>query len=304
MANSEFQVITGAYSYTGKYITQRLLARGIVVKTLTGHPDRPNPFGAQVAALPYDFDDPQKLATSLHGASVLYNTYWVRFAHGDVTFQRAVDNTKTLVCAAQAAGVQRIVHVSITNADAKSPLPYFRGKGQLEEFIRQTRLSYAIVRPTVIFGAEDILINNIAWLLRRLPVFGVFGKGDYRLQPIFVEDMADLVVKLGAQHENCVVDAVGPDVFTFDALVRLIAREIQSRAFITHMPPAFAYAAAKSIGYLVGDVVLTRDEVAGLMANLLISDKAPTGKTRLAEWLGANAQTVGARYASELARHY
>lgn len=304
MANSEFQVITGAYSYTGKYITRRLLAQGNTVKTLTGHPDRPNPFGAPVVAMPYYFDDPQKLAASLHGATVLYNTYWVRFAHDDVTFQRAVDNTKTLVCAAQEAGVTRIVHVSITNADAKSPLPYFRGKGQLEDFIRQTRLSYALVRPTVIFGDEDILINNIAWLLRRFPVFGVLGNGDYRLQPVYVEDMADLVVNLGAQEENVVVDAVGPDIFTFDELVRLIAREIQSRAFITHMPPALAYAASKLIGYLVGDVILTRDEVAGLMANLLISDKPPTGKTRLADWLRANAQTAGARYASELARHH
>lgn len=304
MAAGEVHVVTGAFGYTGRYITHRLLAKGITVKTLTGHPDRPNPFSAQVSAAPFNFDRPGELVNSLRGASVLYNTYWVRFTHGATGFDQAVENTQTLVRAAEEAGVSRIVHVSIANADSRSPLPYYRGKGILEEFIQQSKLSHAIVCPTVIYSTEDVLINNIAWIVRRFPAFGVPGRGGYGLQPIFVEDMADLMVEAGSRTDNAHMDAVGPEVFTFDELVRLIARKLKRSVMIVHLPPGLALFASQLIGLVVGDVVLTREEVDGLMANLLVSKETPTGKTRLSEWLTQNADKVGARYASELGRHF
>jgi NADH dehydrogenase len=301
---AELNVVTGAFSYTGKYITQRLLSMGERVRTLTGHPNRPNPFGEQVSVSPFSFDDPAELTKSLRGATTLYNTYWVRFSHGRVTFDQAVENTKALIKAAEEANVRRIVHLSITNASEDSPLPYFRGKGLLENAIVQSGLSYAIIRPTVIFGAEDILINNIAWLLRRFPVFAVPGSGDYGAQPVFVEDVAEIAVNAAHRDEDVVVDAVGPDTYTFDELVRLIADKIRSKARIVHLSPSLALLLSRMAGYLVKDVMLTRDEVEGLMANLLVSDGPPTGQTRLGDWLDENADSVGARYASELSRHY
>lgn len=304
MEPAQLDVVTGAFGYTGKYITRRLLAEGHQVVTLTGHPDRHNPFGDRVRAVPFNFDRPDELARSLQGATTLYNTYWVRFSHGDTTFEQAVANTKTLIDAAAVAGVRRIVHVSITNPSLDSPLPYFRGKAVLEEAIVRSGLSYAIIRPTVIFGVEDILINNIAWLLRRFPVFAVPGSGDYRLQPIFVEDMAELAVRSGQQSENVIVDAVGPEVFTFDELVRLIAAKVGSRTWLIHVSPQLALTLARLISPLVRDVVLTQEEVDGLMANLLISQDPPTGQTRLSDWLSQDGRQVGSRYASELARHY
>ncbi|MBF8283426.1 MAG: NAD-dependent epimerase/dehydratase [Anaerolineales bacterium] len=304
MSEPGVHVVTGAFGYTGRYVTHRLLAKGIRVKTLTGHPDRPNPFGEQVSAVPFNFDKPGELVKSLRGAAVLYNTYWVRFTHGSTGFDQAVENTKTLVRAAEEAGVSRIVHVSIANADSRSPLPYYRGKGLLEEFIQQSKLSHAIVCPTVIYSTEDILINNIAWIVRRFPAFGVPGKGGYGLQPIFVDDMADLMVDAGSRTDNMHVDAVGPEIFTFDELVRLIARKINRRVMIIHMPPGLALFASQFIGLMVGDVVLTREEVDGLMANLLVSKRPPTGTTKLSEWLSQNADKVGAQYASELGRHF
>ena len=304
MPTAELDVVTGAFGYTGKYITRRLLSMGRNVRTLTGHPNRPNPFGEQVSVSPFNFDDPPALTDSLRGASTLYNTYWVRFPRGQVTFDKAVQNTRALIRAAAEAGVRRIVHVSITNASEDSPLPYFRGKGLLESAVVQSGLSYAIVRPTVIFGAEDILINNIAWLLRRFPVFAVLGSGDYRVQPVFVEDMAELAIDAAQQDENMVLDAVGPETYAFDELVRLIAGKIGGRVRIIHLSPTLALALSRLIGYVVNDVVLTRDEVEGLMAGLLVSDGPPTGRTRLSDWLAENADSVGARYASELKRHY
>ncbi|MCC6446207.1 MAG: NAD(P)H-binding protein [Armatimonadetes bacterium] len=304
MSVSDSDVVTGAFGYSGQYITRRLLAMGRSVRTLTGRPDRPNPFGERVEAFPFHFDRPDKLAESLRGADTLYNTYWVRFTHGRASFDRAVENTKILIDAAREAGVRRIVHISITNPDRNSSLPYFSGKAALEDAVRQSGLSYAILRPTVIFGPEDILINNIAYFLRKFPLFAVPGSGGYRLQPVFVEDMAGLAAHAGQSDSNLVLDAVGPEIFTFDELVRLIAAKIGSRARIAHLPPAMALGAARLLGSLVGDVVLTREEVKGLMAGLLVSPDPPTCHTLLSDWLAENAACLGARYASELGRHF
>jgi len=304
MASSELNVVTGAFGFTGKYITRRLLAMGKTVRTITGHPERQSPFGDQVQAFPYNFDRPDELADSLRGATTLYNTYWIRFPYGKMTFDQAVENTRTLIRAAEAAGVHKLVHISITNASEDSPLPYFKGKAILEQAIMQSRLSYALIRPTVIFGAEDILINNIAWSLRKFPLFPVAGSGDYRIQPVYVEDVAERAVQAAQKGDNVAIDAVGPEIYTYGDLVWLIAEKVQSKAKIVHVGPALALLLARLMGYLVKDVVLTRDEVEGLMQGLLASAGPPTGQTGLRRWLEEHRDSVGTRYASELARHY
>lgn len=300
----ELNIVTGAFGYTGKYIAQKLLSLGKRVRTLTGHPNRPNPFGDKVGVATFNFDRPEELNRSLQGAIVLYNTYWVRFSYGQVTFDKAVENTKTLIKAAEEAGIRRIVHISITNASEASPFPYFRGKGILEKTISQSRLSYAIIRPTVLFGHEDILINNIAWMLRRFPLFVVIGSGDYKLQPVFVEDVAEIAIKAGQLEENIIMDAVGPEIYTFHEMVRLIADKIRSKTKIVHLNPEWALFFSRLVGYVVNDVVLTRDEVYGLMSNLLVSEKPPTGHIRLSDWLTSHADSIGTSYASELNRHF
>lgn len=301
---SEFDVVTGAFGYTGRYIAARLLDSGRRVTTLTGHPNRPNPFGDRLAVAQLEFANPDALAEHLHGAATLYNTYWVRFPRGDVTFERAVRNSEVLIRAAGRAGVRRIVHVSITNPSKDSPFAYFRGKAEVEGIVEGSGLSSAIVRPTVIFGKEDILINNIAYILRRLPVFGIPGSGSYRLRPVSVEDVAEICVRSGLEETDTVVDAVGPETFTFEELVRLIARTIGSRTAFLHVPPEFALGASSVIGRVVGDVVVNRDELRGLMAGLVATDGPATGARRLTDWLQRNADTVGRRYASEVSRHY
>jgi uncharacterized protein YbjT (DUF2867 family) len=296
--------VTGAFGYTGKYITRLLLAQDRKVMTLTGHPDRPSEFGSRVKALPFDFDHPERLVNNLVGVDTLYNTYWVRFNHGSTTFDRAVRNTQLLFQSAKQAGVRRIVHTSITNPSIDSPLPYFRGKAQLENDLQALGVSFAILRPTVLFGLEDILINNIAYLLRAFPVFAIPGDGDYQMQPIFVEDYARLAVQLARSGEDCILDAVGPDIFSFNQLVRLIANSLRRRPRLVHLPPSLVLPLSGIIGWWMKDVTLTWDEYRGLSTGLLISSQAPTGRTRLADWLMENTSQVGSRYASELARHY
>ncbi len=295
-------VVTGAFGYSGKYIAQRLLEQGHAVRTLTDSTRRANPFGDRITVSPFHFDDPPALIAALAGADTLINTYWVRFDHLDFTHSLAVENTLKLFAAAREAGVGRVVHVSITNPSEDSPLPYFKGKARLERGLRESGLPHSILRPAVLFGREDILINNIAWALRRLPVFGVFGRGDYRIQPIHVDDFAALAVSESTQTGDRVVDAIGPETFTFRGLVEEIGRIIGKRRPIVSVPPALGLLAASVIGRFVHDVFLTREEIDGLMAGLLCTSSAPAGETKLTEWAREHAQTLGVHYASELAR--
>jgi NADH dehydrogenase len=295
-------VVTGAYGYSGRYIAKRLLDNGKHVRTLTNSIHRANPFGDRVEAVPFHFDDPPALRQALENASVLYNTYWIRFDHKDFRQSSAVQNTLRLFEAAKVAGVRRVVHVSITNPSEESPLPYFRGKAMLERALIDSGLSYAILRPTVLFGEEDILVNNIAWSLRRFPLFAVFGDGAYRLQPIHVDDLAALAVDQGEAKEDVIIDAVGPESFSYRELVRDIGAAIGKERPVLSAPPALAYAAGWVIGKLVGDVTITWDEVKGLMADLLWTPSPPAGTTKLSEWARAHADTLGRRYKSELAR--
>jgi uncharacterized protein YbjT (DUF2867 family) len=294
--------VTGAFGYSGKYIARRLLAQGHEVRTLTNSTQRQNPCGPAVRAYPFHFDEPDKLAASLAGVSVLYNTYWVRFNHRHFTHAEAVRNTLTFFDAARQAGVERIVHVSITNPSAKYNLEYFSGKAELEAALVNSGISYAILRPAVLFGKEDVLINNIAWTLRHLPVFGVFGEGNYRIQPIYVDDLAELAVVHGEGHENMIVNAIGPETFTFRELVTSIGRIIGKERPVISFSPRLAYWATRVIGLFVGDVFLTWEEVQGLMAGTLAVDTPPTGKTFLTAWAREHAGTLGRRYTSELAR--
>ncbi|MGB8060616.1 MAG: NAD(P)H-binding protein [Candidatus Sulfotelmatobacter sp.] len=300
----ETVVITGAFSYTGKYATRLLLDNGYRVRTLTSHPERANPFGELVAVFPYNFERPDELRSSFAGVSTLINTYWVRFPRGGVNFETAVRNSRILIAAAHEAGVRRIVHVSIANPSLESPLAYYRGKAEVERIVRESGMSYAMVRPTVIFGGEDILINNIGWFVRHLPVFGIPGGGRYGIRPIYVEDMARVLVASVAEVGNSVRDAVGPETFRFEELVRMIARELGRRTRIVHVPTVIAYLSTLVTGWLVRDVVLTWEEYGGLISNLLAPEGPATGSTRLSEWLAESRESMGRRYASEVERHF
>lgn len=304
MPDSNLCAVTGSFSYSGKYITRRLLADGHRVRTLTGHPNRSNEFGGTVEVRPLNFQRPDELASSLDGVDVLFNTYWIRFERGAQTFAGAVANTRALIAAAERAGARRLVHVSIANATAAPHLPYYAGKAALEESVKASSMSHAIIRPTVIFGGEDILINNITWILRRFPLFGAPGDGSYRMRPISVEDMAKLAVSLAGRGDNVTVDAVGPETFAFDEWLSLLATTVGSRTRVVHLPPALALWASRAIGLVMRDVVLTSDEVKGLMADLLVTDGPATGETRLTDWLREHHDQVGKRYASEVARHF
>lgn len=221
---------------------------------------------------------------------------------GKFSYSQAVENSLKLFDAAKKAKVRRIVHISITNPSLDSRYEYFRGKAELEQAIKMSGISYAILRPAVLFGKEDILINNIAWFLRTFPIFGVFGRGEYRLQPIYVDDLASLAVEQGRKTENVIIDAIGPDTFTYRELATEIGKAIGKRRPIIPVPPHKGYFLGKLVGFLHHDVTITSDEIGGLMAGLLFTTSSPVGKTSLTEWLRDNASIVGRHYSNELKR--
>src|SRR6266700_3632553 len=274
-----FDVVTGAFSYSGAAIASELRAAGRRVRTVTGHPGRvvQTPAGAGIEVRPLDFADPAALTEALRGARTLYNTYWVRFAHGHVDHPVAVARSRVLFQAAVEA---------------------------VEQALRDLRVSHAVLRPAILFGGNGVLINNIAWLLRHLPVFAVGGTGEYRIRPIHVDDLARLAVRAGGSAATETIDAVGPERPTFLELVRTIKAAVGSRSQVIRVPAALIPAAARLLGLALRDTLLTAEEYQGMADGLADTDGPATGETALSQWITDHEDTLGRVYANELTRHF
>jgi NADH dehydrogenase len=307
---TQTDVITGAFGYSGAAIARELGAAGRQVRTLTGHPGG-GPEAAGIDTRPLDFTDPEALVKNLAGAHTLYCTYWVRFPHGSSTRESAVANSKLLFDAAARAGIARIVYVSILHADTGSRYPYFSGKGEVEAHLAATGVPYAIARPSILFGASaghgiaaSVLVNNIAWLLRRLPAFGIGDGGGYRVRPIHVDDLARLCVELSGRDGNVTVDAVGPDAPTFREMVGAIRAATGSRSLLVPVPGWLIPPAAAVLGAALRDVLLTAEEYQAMADGLATSDAAASGTASLMDWIAGHGDELGRVYANELDRHY
>ncbi len=298
--------ITGALGYSGRYIAQSALQQGHEVLCLTNSISRPNPLQLPIA--PLSWQNPTALVESLKTCDVLINTYWVRFDHTHFTHQEAVEHTCILFHAAKTAGLKRIVHVSITKPDETSPLPYFQGKALLEKELEKNELPHSILRPAVLFGetpAESILLNNMDWAMRHFPFVGYFGDGSYCLQPIHVQDFAELALQEAQREdqENVIIQAIGPETYTFKELFTILGKAIGKPRPLISVPKFLGYAVTKCVGLLHHDVMLTKEEIIGLMENrLAVKDASPAGQTKLSTWIQQYAETLGQVYASELSR--
>jgi uncharacterized protein YbjT (DUF2867 family) len=302
-ATAQLDVVTGAFSYSGAAIARELRAAGHRVRTLTGHPERA-PAHPDIEVRPLDFTDPAGLTEALQGAHTLYNTYWVRFSRDRVDHDAAVANTQVLFEAAARAGVRRIVHVSITNPSLSSPYPYFRGKARVEQALAGTGVSCAIARPAILFGGDGVLVNNIAWLLRRVPVFAIGGRGDYRVRGIHVDDLARLCAELGTSRETVTVDAVGPQSVTFRELVDAVRAAVGSRAVVVNVPGPVLLGLSQMLSVALRDTLLTRDEYQAMADGLADSAAPPTGDIVFTDWVAAHGAELGRDYANELDRHF
>jgi NADH dehydrogenase len=294
-------VITGAFSYTGSAVAQELLRRGWQVHTLT---NRTRPPGCeQISAAPLRFDH-EHLRQELVGVDLFINTYWIRIPRGGQTFDTAVDNSKLLLGAAKDAGVDRTVHVSVSNAEQGTNLGYYAGKDRVESYIRAELDNYAIVRPTLVVGPNDVLSNNIAWFLRRFPFFPVPDGGGCRLQPITLADTARIIVDAGEGTGNQQIDAAGPNIMSFRDYLVLLQKACGVRRWMPSVPGWLCLLMLKPIELLLRDIVLTKEELLGLEQELLLSKQAPLGTASVEQWLTENGSIMGPAYVNDLRRHF
>lgn len=299
--------VTGAWSYLGRHITRELLTQGQTVRTLTSRAvPTDDPFRGAVPAYPLTWELPD-LTQALEGVDTLYNTYWVRHTRPPIghrgpwtSHAAAVAHSRLLIDAAVAAGVSRLVHVSITQPHPESALPYFQGKAQVEAHIRRSGLGYAILRPSCFFGAHDILINNIAFAVRRFPAFFLPGPLGYRIRPIHVRDMAAAMCTYGTAQDDVVRDACGPEQFPFDELVQRMGEWLTGRQpRIVPLATSLCWILYQMAGQVLRDTILSRDELVGLSSDLLGSNETPLGTTRLSAWVQENRQRLGVRFQPE-----
>ncbi len=295
--------MTGAFGYTVRWIAHQLLDEGKRVRTLTNAVGRDDPFDGQVEVHPLDFQNREALVESLRGADVLYNTYWVRYNHHSKQFDHeiATDNCRLIFEAAKEAGVRRVVFFSVAHPEQAPKWSYFRGKVITEKTLRDCGISHAIVRPTVLFGGgRNVLVNNIAWMLRYIPVFGLFGWGNYSIQPIHVRDVARIAIELGARDDDITRDVAGPETFIYKDFIKLIARSMGVRRLLVPMPAIVAWLAGRAMGLFLRDMIITRAEIRGLMQGLVASEEEPLGEISFSEWVAEKGPELGRHYHNDL----
>ncbi len=291
-------VVTGAFGYSGAAIAAELLRRGRAVRALTNHPDPQQGEGTQIQTWPLEFTD-GNLRSCLRGVDTLYNTYWARFPATGTPFTEAVANSRALFSVAAQVGVRRIVHVSITHPDLESPYPYFRGKAMVEQDLVASGVPYAIARPAFLFGARPVLINNMAWACRHLPLVPVGDGGRYIVRGIHVNDLAALCADLADGPAGTVLDAVGPDRITFRELLEQVRDVVSPRTAIVSVPGRMLTAAADMLALVLRDQILTRDEYQAMAAGLADSQGTTTGSTRFTDWIHQAGPGLGHQYIND-----
>jgi uncharacterized protein YbjT (DUF2867 family) len=299
------EAVTGAFSYTGSFIARELVERGHVVRTLArGDPPVGHPLAGAIEVVPLALDHERALVRALEGVDVLYNTFWIRFPHERWSFEWAIAASARLFRAASTAGVRRIVHLSVTKPSLMSSFAYFRAKAAVEEQLLGGAVSAAAIRPSLIYGGRhEILLNNIAWCLRRSPVFPLPRRVCY-VQPIDVRDVAKLAADAAEDSGNEVVDAVGPETFSYRQLVEQIKDAVGSRASLVALPVRAVAALGWAASIPLGDPLVTSEELGALTSSLLTSDQPPLGESRFSDWVIEQRDWLGLRYHSELDRHW
>lgn len=294
-------LVTGAFGNTGRVITAGLVGKGHRVRTLTDHPD-PAADPEQVEALPHAWDDPARLAEAFDGITTLYNTYWMRLGDASGRYETATDRCIQLIDAAAGAGVERIVHISVAHPSLDSPYPYFRGKAEVEAHLKGVGVPWAAVRPALVFGGDSVLLNNLAWLLRRLPVFALAAGGDYRVRPVHVDDLARICVEAGARDVDETIDAVGPERPTFRQLVTEVRDAVGARTRLVGLPARLVLPASRALGMVLRDDLLSRHELLSTVEGLADTAGQATGTIEVSRWLTEHSSELGREYVNERRR--
>jgi len=271
--------VFGGSGFLGRRVVGRLREHGFAVRVATRHPQRAETLFAssEVAAVAADVHDEQSVVKALVGARCAVNAVSLYMERASETFHAVhVEAARRVALLAARAGIDRLVHVSGLGADPASPSLYIRKRGEGEQAVRAAFADAVLVRPAVMFGPDDAFLSAMLRLLRRLPVFPMFGRGETRLQPVSVEDVSEAIARLVMAQRGMhpeIVECAGPRVYTYEELLRSVAREAGLRRALVPVPFAVWRALARAAEMLPHPPV-TRSQV-----ELMEIDTVPTPRT-------------------------
>ena len=272
--------VFGGTGFLGRRIVRHLLDHGFQVRTASRHPERVgSAFRPDVGleTRTADILDEPSVAAALFDAYGAVNAVSLYVEHGRVTFDAVhVEAAARVARLARASGVERLIHISGIGADPASPVPYIAARGRGEIAVRQGFPGAVIIRPAVMFGANDVFLTTVARLLRILPLYPMFGRGETKLQPVYVEDVAEGIARVlsGTERSFASYGFGGARLYTYKELVRTIADRIGARPRLVPLPFALWRILALGAEFLPGSP-LTRNQIALMRCDNIPSADCP-----------------------------
>ncbi len=283
MAATGGRIVTvfGGTGFLGRRVVRRLRDCGFSVRIASRHPDRAfRPFGAddpQLQSVQANIHDGQSVADALAGAYGVVNAVSLYVEHGQQSFHSVhVEAAQRVARQARRAGAERLIHVSGIGADAASRSRYIRKRGEGERVVRSAFANAVVVRPAVMFGPDDAFLTTILSLLHRLPVYPMFGRGLTRLQPAYVEDVAEAIGRImqRADTASTLFEFGGPRVYSYKEFLEVVARQAGLAPVLVPMPFAVWYALAWASETLPSPQ-LTRNQVELMQLDTVSSPQLP-----------------------------
>jgi NADH dehydrogenase len=274
-------VVFGGTGFLGRRVVRRLRAYALPVRVAARHPERAaHIFGhedAELTTVAADIHDERSIELTIAGATAVVNAVSLYGERGRETFQSVhVQAAGRLARLARQARVERLLHLSGIGADSGSTSAYIRSRGQGERAVRDAFPAATLIRPAVMFGPDDAFLSTILLLLRRLPVYPMFGRGTTRLQPVHVEDVAEAIARGVARDEGrgATFEFGGPRVYTYQQLLETVARVAGLHVALLPVPFA-AWHALAGIAAALPKPALTRSQVELMEIDTVVSDDAP-----------------------------
>ncbi len=272
--------VFGGSGFLGTALVRSLLAHGLRVRAAVRHPENVHGLtdSASLAAIRVDIRDEAAVEAALDGARAAVNAVGLYVEHGAETFQSVhVDGARIVARCAARGGVQRLVHVSGIGADAASPSPYVRARAAGERVVEEHFPHASIVRPSVLFGPGDSFLSTVDRITRLSPVYPLFGSGDTRMQPVYVEDVAGAVVRLVADEtpHATAIELGGPRAYRYREIVEAVLQYRRRRRLLLPIPFAVWTLQAKLLS-LVPNPPLTVDQVVLMRDDNVVSEAAVT----------------------------
>src|SRR3984885_525885 len=267
--------VFGGTGFLGRRVVHHLRGSGATVRIASRHPE--NAAGDNVKRIHADAHDERSVEAAVVGADAVVNAISLYVQHGSDTFHSIhVEAAAKIASLARRVGAKRLVHISGIGADAASPSPYIRSRGEGEAAVQAAFPGAVIVRPAVLFAQDDGFLTTILRLLRVLPAYPIFGDGRIRLQPAYADDIAVAITQVLRQSKKPypIYELAGPRVYSYEELVRTIARNAGLRSVLTRVPFVF-WGALAGLAEILPQPPLTRNQVELMQIDTTASDNLP-----------------------------